>query len=223
MKRLIALFLALATCSFGAINAVNGVAVTTSSNINGVTTPSAVNGQTINAAVTFSDNFNRPNENPLTGGWTNGATGYNGLKVLNNEAVAITDSSNSCAYVTTPDFTPYPNQSATATMGSSTSFGVFVRLSAGGNGYRLIMVNSTTMRVAVINAGTASTLGADFTIAALTAGQSITLGITGTTLTVYVNGVSQGTRTDSTHSTGSPGLYAFSAFGGATSFSCTSL
>lgn len=50
MNRLIALFFALATCSFGAINAVNGVTASTASNINGVTAPSEVNGQALVSA-----------------------------------------------------------------------------------------------------------------------------------------------------------------------------
>ncbi len=50
MRNLLSIWTAvfgLLTCSFGAINAVNGVTASTSSNINGVTNPSAVNGQTL--------------------------------------------------------------------------------------------------------------------------------------------------------------------------------
>lgn len=50
MKRLIAIFFALGCSAFADINAVNGVAADTDSNINGVATPSAVNGQTLVSA-----------------------------------------------------------------------------------------------------------------------------------------------------------------------------
>jgi hypothetical protein len=68
-------------------------------------------------------------------------------------------------------------------------------------------------------------IGGDVTISSQNAGDTLTLRATGTstvTLTVYINGVSQGSVTDSTSpiASGQPGYYA-NGFGSITGFSAT--
>ncbi len=217
----------LLTCSFATINAVNGVTASTSSNVNGVTAPSAVNGQTLasgGSPVTFTDTFDRANEDPLSdgGAWTNGVTGYGNMRVNTNDATAST--SNGLAIVTTPSYASYANQSATITLTSSTSnVAVVLRYDTSGNGYVCYLNDPTTIRVYRVTAAAGTQLGADFTITTVSASDTIGMGISGSTLTVYRNGASQGTRTDSTWTTGSPGIYAGTNTSTIASYSCTSL
>jgi hypothetical protein len=228
MRNLLSIWVAafsLLTCSFGAINAVNGVTASTASNINGVTAPSAVNGQSLVAGggpISFSDNFNRT-ENPLSdgGAWTNGITGFGNMTA--SGTVARPASGNGAAFVDTPDFTAYPNQSATITIASTSGVGALVRMDLAGNGYRLYAVSSTSVRISRLTAGVGTALGADITVTALTAGTTITLEVTGTTLNAYRNGVFQDTRSDGTYATGAPGIYGDTNGNTIDAFSCTSL
>lgn len=217
----------LLTCSFADINAVNGVTASTSSNINGVTAPSAVNGLTLvasGAPITFSDNFTRTPENPLSNGgaWTNGLTGFANMQLISNTARSATAGAGA-AYVGVPNFTSYPNQSATISVISTAGFGVLVRMDSSGNGYRLYAVNSTTLRISRVTAGVGTAIGADFAVTGLSSGVLVTLEISGTTLTAYRNGVSITTRSDATYATGSPGIYADTNGIQIGPFTCTSL
>jgi hypothetical protein len=175
--------------------------------------------------VTASDNFTRANENPLSnsGMWTNGSTGYGNMRVNSNLACAASVA-NCVAFVTTPSFAAYPNQSSTFVVSSTGGgMGPVVRMNASGNGYRLSFDNSTTGRLARLDAGVATTLGSTFAITALTGGITVSLEINGTTINAYRDGVLVATRTDSTHATGAPGIYSNNTNINVGAFSCTSL
>ncbi len=214
------------------VNAVNGVAANTASNINGVTTPSAINGQTLaSASLSVSDPFNRV-ENPLVGVtgclWTNLAAGsYVGMKATGAAATGTTASTNCGAFVTTPSFASFANQKATITYNGFTNVGAFVRLDSSCNGYRVHIVSSTSVQVNKITAGTASQLGSNLTITGISVGDTIGIGIVGTganNITIYRNGVAQGTTfSDSTFTAGAPGIFDFGSTGTLTTFTAVSL
>lgn len=162
--------------------------------------------------LTFTDDFNRPNENPLSdgGAWTNGPGALNNMQVVSNRAV--TDSGNGSAYVSSVAFGP--DQECTITLSGLSGVGPWVRLQANGDGYLGFLSNSTTLLLFRVSGGGVFTqLGADFNFAAVISGDTITLRAQGTTLTVYVNGVSQGNRTDATYNTGSIGIFSNGAGG----------
>ncbi len=176
------------------------------------------------APITFTDGFTRSNEDPLSdgGAWTNGITGYGNMRVNTNQATAST--SNGLAIVTTPSFSSYANQSSTITLTSSTSnVAAILRYDTSGNGYVCYLNDPVTIRVYRVTAAAGTQLGADFTITSVSGGDTIGMSISGTTLTVYRNGVSQGTRTDATWSTGAPGIYAGSSSSFIASITCASL
>ncbi len=213
------------------VNAVNGVAANTSSNINGVTTPSAINGQTLaSGSITFTDNFTRTNENPLSdgGAWTNGFTGYNNMKVASNLATGATASANCGAYVTTPSFASFANQKATITNVTSSNVGAFVRMNSSGNGYRLHIISSTSLGINRLDAGVATQLtGSPLTITGISNGDTIGIGIVGAgsnNITIYRNGVAQGTTfSDSNYTSGAPGIFAFGTANNLGTFTAISL
>ena len=91
--------------------------------------------------------------------------------------------------------------------------GVAVRLGGSGaswNGYAAVRYVSSgdIVRLLKYNAGVQTQLGADFL--PVSDGTVVKLQVVGTTLEVFYNDLSQGTRTDGDHSTGSAGLFAFS-------------
>jgi hypothetical protein len=57
--------------------------------------------------------------------------------------------------------------------------------------------------------GSAAVISPSYTGLALQAGDIIKLQISGNTLELFINGVSQGTRTDSQFSSGVPGVWTF--------------
>lgn len=173
------------------------------------------------AAASYSNDFNGGAEAPVShgGAWTSGAGSFIDLDQKAGGYCEGTGS-HSMAYVSTPTFSD--DHSATVTMKPAYITGPAVRCSSSG-AYYLWISNSTTMKIRHED-GTASsptTLGADYTVAALIAGDTVTLKVVGSTFTVYVNGVQQGsTRSDSTYTTGSPGMMAW-GFGQIDGFSAS--
>ncbi len=205
--------------AYASVKTRNGLAVASIKSINGLDAAGVV--------ITASDNFTRANENPIVGIvgclWTNGITGYNSME-LNSNIARSTVAAIGGAIVTTPDFTAYPNHSATVTLGTNNqSPGCFVRMTVSGNGYRLNYNSGSSVRISLITAGVASAIGADFGVSAPANGVTLKLEVNGTTLTAYRNGVSLGSRTDSTYSSGSPGMMTGGTTPTLTAFSCTSL
>ena len=92
--------------------------------------------------------------------------------------------------------------------------GVGVRVSgtsgANFNGYfaTRFISSGNVIRLLKYTNGVQSQLGADFL--AVSNGTVVKLQVVGTTLEVFYNDLSQGTRTDGAHSTGSAGLFGFS-------------
>jgi len=79
-----------------------------------------------------------------------------------------------------------------------------VRASSGGNGYG-VYVNATNVLILSLTAGSGSIIGS--TTCTSVSGNVYKIDMQGTTITVYQNGTSCGSATDSTYSSGLPGLF----------------
>lgn len=180
-------------------------------------------------ATTASDNFNRADEQPLSNGgmWATPPIGYsNPFKVVSN--VAGSAGGDTVAYVVSPDFTATANQSATATLttaGLASYSGVCVRMNSLGNGYILRNNgNATTFYLYRITGGSSGEVAIQtWSGLTLIAGDTITLSITGTTLTAKQNSTTVGTATDVLYSSGSPGIYVGESASTVDNFTATSL
>jgi hypothetical protein len=188
--------------------------------------PVLAGGVSASGPLTFSDTFNRANEDPLSGSgaWTSGITGFVGMKADTDTAVSTAGTSG-FAFVSTPSFAAYPDQEATITLNASglAGVGACVRILAAGTGYTVFITNTTTIQITALGVGQ---LGANVTVPTLVAGDTVGLRIVGSapaTLTLYVNGVSITTRTDSTYATGSPGIRSLNTTSRINGFSCTSI
>lgn len=165
--------------------------------------------------ATATDSFNRTDAAPMSttmsdgfGTWTAGPGATGVLDILSN--ALRSPGTQRAAIVTSPTFAA--NQRAEVTLTFSVTVGVVLRMQSASDasGYLIYLPNSTKLVVyKITDTGTIALtqLGADIAISAVTAGDTIGGEITGTTITVLRNGVSQGTRTDSTYATGQPGVY----------------
>lgn len=183
------------------------------------------------------DDFNRANDDPMTinasdgvGVWTSGPGTYNDCFIDSNALRGSTGSDN-MARVQSPTF--IANQSASVTLagfgGLLVGVGPAVRIKSitDGDCYFAAAASTTSISIySVVDDGATivdTAIGAAFTVAALQTGDRIALTISGTTLELFVNEVSQGTRTDATHSTGQPGIRMINNTGGANSFTAIDL
>jgi hypothetical protein len=100
----------------------------------------------------------------------------------------------------------YSQAVASTNVGTGVYMGVAVRASASTNGY-VFYFDSSTGYISSIVGGAETVLGS--TITAPAEGVEVRLEVSGTTLEVFYNDVSQGTRTSSAHSSGSAGIYGY--------------
>ncbi len=185
-------------------------------------------GNSVDTVTTFTDDFARANESPLSksGAWGQpaGAT-VNPVDLISNKAKGNTANEN-IAVVVTPIF-PVNYRAQISWASSSANYSrVWVRLSDSG-GYMLTTSGPNVLQIfRVDNSGSSlsyNKLGADITpSSSLVTGDRLELQMSGTSLTAYVNDVLVGTRTDSTYASGQPGLGSFLAENIASLFQATS-
>ncbi len=204
--------------------------------LNNATVPNAtiVNAVTP-VAHTAADTFNRADANPMTTAasdgtstWTLGPGALADTKTLANAGRGGAGSNNG-AVISSPTF--YANQSATTTWGgtlaTTQNIGPMVRMQPGlGAGYAAVCDTSTSLKFYKVTDNgslTFTQLGATITITTLVGGETIKLSVTGQTLEAFINGVSQGSRTDPTFISGQPGFFAFGTAGAIDSFSATDM
>lgn len=165
--------------------------------------------------VSVSDNFNRTDENPLgNGNWTT-LTGLAGLRIVSNNALSSTDDSNyNASYWSSATFNDAQFSQVTV-KGTNRYEGVMVRASSSTNTYYYFrhVGTSEVCQLFKVVAGSPAQLGADYGTAV--APTTIRLEISGTTLTPYIGGVAQATRTDSDIASGAPGAWAMNSGGNA--------
>ena len=159
-------------------------------------------------ATSIIDNFNRANENPMTG-WANMTT--SGLQVVSNACTTSGAGLNSSYWntiFTGADCEAYVTIASDPA--SNRSMYVYVRLTDIGSGttdgYAIKfnkLSGTDTLQLIRVDNGSETVLGANFT-QELTAGNKFGIEIVGSTLTAYVDTgsgwTSLGTRTDSTYS-----------------------
>lgn len=171
-----------------------------------------------------TDSFNRADENPLSNGgvWSTTYTGTDAPQVVGNRVRPTTAGGNSnVASLNSPTF---PNNQyakmviATAGGASAKYYSTLVRMSAPTtfNGYRCTAYINTdtgyTSSIAKITAGTSADLVTEnATTWAVT--DTVDCRAEGTTLSLFRNGVVLLTTSDSTYSTGRPGIRLYSQSG----------
>jgi hypothetical protein len=178
--------------------------------------------------ASFTDTFNRADSNPMSdpgvGTWTQGPGFPAPMKIVSNQA-AGTASGENAARVLTPTFNA--NQKATitfATGGVDAKVWALVRMqsTSDASGYLIRGEGTTVLIEKVVDNGSSyvhTTVGSSFTVTALVAGDTLGISASGTggtvTLEGFINGVSIGTRSDSTtpYISGQPGIYAEDTFG----------
>ena len=164
---------------------------------------------TVNPAV-YTDDFNRDDEFPLGGNWTT-PPGCDNLVLLSFEIVPEVDDTISCAYWNANPFND--DQYSEVRIASFGPFmGPAVRIQTGGtlrNGYFVVIDNTTQIRILNNVDNNASLIPPAYTGLALQVDDTIRLSVVGDTLELFVEGVSQGTRTDTlnSHPSGVPGIY----------------
>jgi hypothetical protein len=133
------------------------------------------------------------------------------MQIISNGLFATVDNSFNCAYWNANAFTG--NQYSQVRVGfAEPSKGPAVRIQTGAvqqNFYYAKIDNTVSISIKKNVNGSFSTIGASFTVPALQSTDIIKLSAVGTTLELFVNGVSQGTRTDSDFTSGVPGIWNF--------------
>lgn len=182
---------------------------------------------------TFEDTFNRADANPMTtnasdgiGVWTDAAGALQPCKISLNILSTSTGLDSGCR-VLYPPFRA--NQSSEMVIGSVLAVGLMVRMQSptDASGYLMTVDDPTHVSIyKVVDSGTLAftLLGAQATVPTINSIETVTFSIVGSTMDVYVNGVSLGvTRTDSTYANGQPGCYLFEFGGSIVTFSATEL
>jgi hypothetical protein len=156
-----------------------------------------------------SDDFNRAAENPLGSPWTTWLN--SGLKIATNGYCQIVNASNqeTGAYYSSSSVA---DSSVTIhTVGAEMYAGPLINASSGGNGYVMYSTPSGTYTLAKVTGGSFSTLKTT-SLTAPIAGDVLRLVRVGNDLFGYKNGSlvsGWGTATDTTYTTGSPGIYLY--------------
>lgn len=170
--------------------------------------------------ISFVDTFIRADADPMSttasggGTWTSGPGAMANCKILSNALRGATGADNATV-VATPAFPD--DQSAEVTLfGSGADLlngGPMIRMQSGNASCYLALAESATVAkiYRIDDTGTLAyvLLGAGFTIAAMASGDVLKLAAVGTTLELFHNDVSQGTRTDATYATGQPATWTF--------------
>lgn len=174
------------------------------------------NSSTAGGGASFSDNFTRANSNPLSnpgsgGTWTNGTTNWGSSRIVSNQLHGNSASVISFARMATPTFTA--NQKMTITLAAiGIVQGPLVRTASSTDGsgyYAQIGADNVSLGLYRVSDnggnGTYTQIGSTYTLGvAVAIGDTIEIGVNGTTLTVKHNGTTRITQTDGTYSTGQP-------------------
>jgi hypothetical protein len=133
------------------------------------------------------------------------------MQLLNNSVSSTVDRFINCSYWSANTFTD--NQYSQVTIvAAHNSKGPAVRIQTGGaqqNYYYVKIENATQLSIKKNVNGSYALIPPSFTVPTLQPNDTIKLSVSGTTLELFVNGVSQGTRTDTTFSSGAPGIWNF--------------
>lgn len=183
-----------------------------------------------------SDDFNRANSDPLSdpGGaltWSVGPGGFEPVKIVSNQVIPSGSGAYCGAVAASPTFAA--DQECTVTIGTEypSWTGPVVRAQSGSANCYMLFVTGSLVGVELYKVTNGSStpptitqLGSTYTISALTNGDTLTLRSVGTTLTIYKNGVALSpTVTDSTYSSGQPGLFFLNTVRSITEWTATDI
>lgn len=181
------------------------VTLTLVDNNNGV----AIDKKTIilQKVTNITDDFNRSNGS-LGTNWkpiTVGILGVEAPVVYNNAVHVPTYQAYGMAMYSGTTFDA--NQYAELKMSSTApdASGIGLRLDASGNGY-MVRVSGTFLAVHKVASGNLTKLGTDLATSINSIGKVLRGEIHGSTITVKIDGVEIGTRTDSSYTSGAPGI-----------------
>lgn len=158
--------------------------------------------------TSFSDNFDRAN-GALGSNWTDDSS-LNALAIFSNQVRANSSATLCAAVVNTATATFAADHSAQcvlSALGTGDWGGVTARWDAtAGNGYAVLSdgFSDGSRRILRYAAGTSTVIGTvNLTVVN---GDTVKIGVVGTTISAYVNGVLINAVTDATYSTGQPGI-----------------
>lgn len=171
--------------------------------------------------ISFADNFEGGAETPIGTPWISGPGAYNDMNQTSGGKAEGTGA-DSAAYVDPALYLFSENHKATVTLDNPSACAPLVRGQPSSSAsYIAYVANTTTVLVGKKSAALGFTqIGADVTTSTMTTGDLLTLSATTSggncILEVFVNGVSQGSRTDTSSplTGGQPGMYSngFTAF-----------
>lgn len=155
-----------------------------------------------------TDNFNRA-DGPIGSNWTGAIHGF---QIVSNATTGDTNGANNLVFWNADTFNADQKSEVTVTaIGNGQGPAVRCNATGGGNGY-IVYAAGTVIQLYEFTNGTA-TLVHDYS-SSIAAGDVLRIEAEGTTIRVYKNNVQVGTDiTDSTHATGSAGLYSGSDTG----------
>jgi len=161
--------------------------------------------------VSFTDDFNRANESPIAGNWETNIGSFNGASLISNRIIGT--GGNWLARVATSAATFPADQSASTVLlaGNEGFVGAVVRIQSDGSCYAASYLGGGSARIYKFVGTSATTPFSDYT-ATFSSGDVLKISATGSgsvTLTLYQNGSSLGTRTDSSspYNSGQPGIW----------------
>jgi hypothetical protein len=182
----------------------------------------SVFGLKANDGIRVSDDFNRANVNPIVGAWSTPAGGANGGAIFNNQLIggggAFSDN-----FIQYNADTPPANHYAKIKFISTTNKGSdvddggpCVRFDINGNGYCFNIESNnpfgdTTWRLFSVAVGHGTLLNVGTVGRALVSGDIVECRVVGSLVSGYINGVLQGSATDTTYASG--GAYGIHIFG----------
>lgn len=155
-----------------------------------------------------SDDFNRANANPLDGSWTTGEGGYEDVQLVSNRVRSTgTGEQNVARHTDTFDDDHY-SQVEFVTGDNSNRGGPMVRLQSGADesGYQFHARPASAWFLYYIDDGLGFNL-LDNGSHTYSLPDTLRLEVSGTTLDPKINGVSVGTTTHATVTSGYPGIY----------------
>ncbi len=168
----------------------------------------------VTAAIPSSDNFNRANENPIGGNWTNESSDT--MQIASNVVWPAAGANLAMAYWNADSYNA--NQFSQATIGGaalgSNYAGVAVRMAAGALTAYIYGDVVGTYKIQKIVAGTTTDI--QTCSGTPTASDVLKLSVSGTSLTGTVNGGSTCNGTDSSIASGQPGIWGYSSLGNST-------
>ena len=157
----------------------------------------------------YTDNFNRDNEDPIASPWTTRINGVSDLRIVSNVVYGETDNNDSDAYYSGGTFTGSQFSQVQIAVASLTDgVGVWARLQAGAHsGYAFYWsVGAGAWKLRRVDAGSFQTSMQESATPSPSQNDTIKIEASGSTIKGYVNGVLVCSGTDSTYSTGYPGI-----------------